>query len=271
MAHDVVLKSLERDSGEMYLPPEASWILMSTILLAIRTPEGIVLASDGRKCGTDGEILSEDVQKIFPIERSKRACLAYGLAGTTKLGSGSELVFDFVAETALETARLSADGQTQWWQYLSVLTDRLCRSLNAKRKRPLNQKEETYLLVAGLYGKHVKSAHIVFRHDIDSTEAEPVTHQPGYNPKFGSRTVLELIDKDNSYFSKYAEPKRETIRTIRLAIDRALADVHAHCDPEALNVEENTCRGIGGRIQIATITFTDGFKWVPEYEPAGRQ
>jgi hypothetical protein len=259
---------MEHDSGEMYGPPEASRILMSTILLAIRTPEGVVLASDGRKCGNEpGVILSEDVQKIFPVQQFTSGCLAYGLAGTIKLGNSSDIAFDFGVETALETERLAIENPANWWDFIKELTDGLEKAIKAKR-RALNQAEVSYVLIGGVYGRHVKSAHIVFSHGVDSTEVEPVLHQPGQNPKFGSLEIFNLIDRQNSYFSKYSEPRRENVRTVPQAVDRALADIQAHCDPEALKADEKTCKTIGGRIQIATITFSGGFKWVSGYEPA---
>ncbi len=271
MIRDLVLRSLEHDSGEMYFPPEASRISMSTILLAIRNPEGVVLASDGRKCGNEpGVILSEDVQKIFPVQQFKNGCLAYGLAGTIKLGNDSDIAFDFGVETALETERLAMENPASWWSFIKELTDSLEQAIKAKR-RALNQAEVSYVLIGGVYGKHVKSAHIVFRHGVDSTEVEPVLHQPGQNPKFGSEEIFNLIDRQDSYFSKYAEPKRESVRTIEQATERALADIRAHYDPEALKVDKKTCDGIGGRIQIAAITFRDGFKWIPGYEAAQQQ
>ena len=92
-------------------------------------------------------------------------------------------------------------------------------------------------------------------------------HQPGY-AKFGSPKVFDLIERGDSHFSRYSQPKRENVHTLATALERVLNDMAAHYDPEALKVDEDTCLGIGGRKQIATLTFLDGFRWVPGFEPA---
>jgi hypothetical protein len=44
-------------------------------------------------------------------------------------------------------------------------------------------------------------------------------------------------------------------------------DILAHYNPEALAIDEPSCRGVGGRVQIGTVTFGEGFRWVPGFEP----
>lgn len=75
---------------------------MSTAIARIYTPEGFVVAADGRAYDPDNRmVISDSVQKIFPIEQSRRR-LAYALAGTAGLTrkNSPEVVFDFVSETA---------------------------------------------------------------------------------------------------------------------------------------------------------------------------
>ena len=261
------MMALDQDEGEFWFPPGAFEFTMSTALLAIHTSRGVVMASDGRKLSSrPGEVLRDDVQKIFPIQPSDKACLAFGLAGTVRLGHGSDISVDFEAETQRETSRLNGDLPKDWWRYLTELKDSLTDAVNARR-RPLKEPAATNILIAGRYGKHLKSAHLVFSHGISETEADIFTHPPGQNAKFCSNAILRLIDEPDSHFAKYAEPKGAAVRTIQEAVARALADIRAHYDEEAIKVDAEHCAAIGGRIQIATIDFADGFKWVPGYEP----
>ena len=109
--------------------------------------------------------------------------------------------------------------------------------------------------------------HVIFRHAANSTEATPYLHPPGFNHPFGSGKVLELVDSGDRRFRQYSEPPRNRIVTLAQAIERTRNDVRAQCDPEAMTVDELTCRGIGGRIQMATITTSHGFRWVTGFEP----
>ena len=59
------------------------------------------------------------------------------------------------------------------------------------------------------------------------------------------------------------------LETLQQGIDRVHKDILLHYDPEARELDEKACSHIGGRVQIATVTFAEGFKWVPGFEPAG--
>ena len=261
--------------GELWIPP-SYYVQMSTIILTFRTSEGFVIASDGRKSGPeDGHILSDVAQKIFPL-KDRGIHLAYALAGTLHLGevlagqAGDRVIFDFSVETATATNVLASSKPSSWWNFVSDLTKSISRSLDRARSGStysLDKESETIVFVGGFYGKHLKSAHIKFRHGLRTSEAEPFLHPPGFNAPHGSGKIFELIDNGDPRFAKYRNPRRDSVVTLSAAIERALNDIHAHCDPEALQIDKETCQGIGGRIQIATITPADGFKWVPGFEP----
>jgi hypothetical protein len=241
---------------------------MSTISI-FNTAEGFALASDGRSSDTDGRTLTEDAQKIFPIG-GLGTHLAYARAGTIRIGDATDRVlFDFDIATANVSRDCVPSGN--WFEYLNAMATSLTNQLNDVRSTSvcsLNEPLETWLFVCGFYGRNWKCAHVIFRHAANSTEATPYLHPPGFNHPFGSGKVLELVDSGDRRFRQYSEPPRNRIVTLAQAIERTRNDVRAQCDPEAMTVDELTCRGIGGRIQMATITTSHGFRWVTGFEPA---
>lgn len=244
---------------------------MPTAIVWIHTAEGVVIASDGRNAHPEtGQVQNDETQKIFPIGQLDGR-LAYALAGSIRFGSEDGVVLDL--EIEMRNALTRMHHQTKnWFNYVSNLTselDRLIAQAKASSSRLLRKPTETWIFVVGLFGKHSKSAHIVFQHGNESTESEQYLHPPGFNAPFGSKRIFELVDLGEGHFSKYTIPKRDAVRALSDAIERAKNDILAHCDPEALNVDNETCRGIGGRVQIATITRSAGFAWVPGFEPTG--
>lgn len=244
---------------------------MSTVIVHFHTPEGFVIASDGRNTSPEGRVLSDEAQKIFPVN-GPTVCLAFGLAGTIRIGTSSDqVIFDFEKEALAISGRLAQNAPKTWWDFVSALARQLNDALNAARRlsgNTLSTPTDTTIFIGGVYGKHLKSAHAVFRHQIAASEAEPYLHPPGFHGPFGSKAVFDLIESKDSRFAQYSEPERRNVSTLAGAVQRSINDVMAHCDPEALLVDEDKCRGIGGRIQIAQITFRDGFRWLPGYEPA---
>jgi hypothetical protein len=59
------------------------------------------------------------------------------------------------------------------------------------------------------------------------------------------------------------------LETLQQGIDRVHRDILLHYDPEARKIDEKACSHIGGRVQIATVTLSNGFKWVPGFGPTG--
>ncbi|MGI8962200.1 MAG: hypothetical protein ACR2IV_21065 [Bryobacteraceae bacterium] len=55
--------------------------------------------------------------------------------------------------------------------------------------------------------------------------------------------------------------------TLEDAIEAARNYIEACSDPIVRELDIENCQGIGGRMHIATITPTGGFKWAPGYEP----
>jgi hypothetical protein len=244
---------------------------MSTVITWLPTPEGFVIASDGRRSSSENdEILSDDVQKLFPVEQSN-VRLAYGLAGTIQMGpTADNVLFDFAIETARAVERL-ATSKRNWWQYITALMSELARTLNLLRtsRDTLAKPTNTWIFIGGFCGRHLKSGYISFEHGASVTEGKTFNNPAGFiPPPFGSPKVFDLIDAEDDRFLRYAKPRRNSVVTLSSAIERARNDVLAHYDREALKVDPDTCRTIGGRVQIATVTYSEGFRWVPGFESA---
>ncbi len=199
--------------------------------------------------------------------------LAYALAATIRIGHDSgSVVFDFPAETARAVNRLATRTWNDWTLYMRALMRSLSQALDSARESSGCTPDiptETFIFVGGFYEKRQNSGHILFRHGTTSSEAELSLHPSGFNsPPFGSPAIIDLIDKQDPQFLKYSQPRRDAVFTLSEGIDRAEKDIRAHCDPVALKVDPDRCGGIGGRIQIATVTRSQGFKWVAGFEPA---
>jgi hypothetical protein len=258
--------------GQLYLPRDY-YIPMSTVITWSKTAEGFVIGSDGRNTDAEtGRIISDDAQKIFSVEQSS-VRLAYALAATARIGQGPGLViFDFGIETALAFQRLAVRKWSDWPQYARALMNSIHHALDKARTASglsLATTTETYVFIGGLHRGRQVAGHIHFFHGIMSSEADLALYPSEFNgPPFGSRIVFNLIDGDDPRFLQYSRPKRNAVFSLFDGIERAEKDIRAHYDPEALNVDPGVCKGVGGRVQIATVTLSQGFKWVSGFEPA---
>jgi hypothetical protein len=246
--------------------PRRSPVEMSTVISFLSTPEGFVIASDGRASNADlRQKTGDDHQKIFNVDNGD-VRIAYGLAETIKIGDGQNVIFDFVTATATMATRVAEERPRNWWQFVVALTERLTEAVNHARVDSactLSEEKATHIFLGGFYGKHGKSAHINFVHGVSVTEGEPYVHQSGFvAPPFGSRVVLGLLESGDSRFLQYATPPRSSAMTLPAAIQRVMNEVLAHYDPKAVEVDEKLAWTVGGRVQIATVTFSDGFRWV---------
>ena len=257
--------------GAVWFPRQPP-VEMSTVISFISTFEGFVIASDGRASNAESrQKTGDDHQKIFGVEKGDIR-IAYGLAETVEIGDGSNIILDFVAETATIAAQLAEERPKNWWEFVGALTKRLTDAVNQARADStctFSEQKATHRFLGGFYGKHGKSAHINFVHGVLATEGELFIHQCGPGgfvpPPYGSLAVLHLLEGGDARFLQYATPSRPNARTLQAAIQRVMNDVLVHYDPKAIEVDEKLGWTVGGRVQIATVTFSDGFRWVPGF------
>src|SRR6266568_644651 len=89
------------DVGEGRFVGNRIRVPMSTAIVRTYTPDGFVIAADGRaRRAEDGKVETEKIQKIFPIGGSSSRFLAYSISGAATIASrdATEVAFNFVAE-----------------------------------------------------------------------------------------------------------------------------------------------------------------------------
>jgi hypothetical protein len=266
------LKSLvwSYDYGKPWIQP-GNCVPMSTAIARIYTPDGFVVAADGRAYNSDKQkVVSDSVQKIFCINQPSRVLMAYTLAGNVGLArEDSEVIFDFVTETAKAVETLSPRIPKTVWHYAKTLSDALLQPLALARKalkRETEGEPETWIFLDGYYDGRPKRAHIKFdNQQVPEVGTEPELYS-GQVLGYGSQEIFRLMASDDPRLEAYRTPPR-SYDSIRLpeAVEIAKQNVRAHGDPEALKIDPK-CAAMGGRTLIATITY-DGFKWVPGCEP----
>jgi hypothetical protein len=243
---------------------------MSTVVSSVPTAEGFVIGSDGRNSRSDPrEVISDDAQKIFSIDR-RGMKLAYGLSGTIRIGDhASNVTVNLEAEILRAIEKIGR--RTNWPSYLNALATALEQSINKARlasKQTLAAPLSTTISIGGFFEKSQELGHIRFEHGIQHTEADPQSYPPGFCfPGVGSLKVFELLDSGDSRFAQYIDPPRFGLKTLQAGIKRVRNDILAHYDAEAHKLDEENCWAIGGRVQIATVTRSDGLRWVPGFEP----
>lgn len=258
---------MDRELG-IWLSPHY-YIPMSTVISSVPTAEGFVIGSDGRKTGPNPqEKLSDDTQKIFSLDR-RGMKLAYGLFGTITLGESRDNIL-WNIESEFVRAVEQIGSRSRWSNYLEALTTALYNSLNAARtatKLTLPNETGTTICIGGYFGKSQQHGHIRFEHGIHQSQAESHNDPPGFSFPWGNQSVLDLLNGGDTRFAKYSQPKRIGLLNLSDGIERVRNDILAHYDAEAFKLDETIRWNIGGRVQIATITLSDGFQWVKGHEP----
>jgi|ERR1017187_150748 hypothetical protein len=255
------------DCAELWISPNYC-IQMPTVISSVPTAEGFVIGSDGRSRGPDSEVISDEVQKIFPINKPGIR-LAYGIFGTAKFGTETNnILFDFETEIPLAIERMGK--LRNWWEFLSSLAKSLTESLDTQRAEygnELDPERGTTITMGGFYGRFQKLGHITFNYKEQHTEGEPHNYPPAFSFPWGSIKLFDLLNEGDQRLAKFAQPSRVGLNTLRDGIERVRKDILMHYDPEARKLDEAVCLGIGGLVQIATVTFADGFRWVSGFEP----
>src|SRR5450755_3636575 len=98
---------------------------MPTSIVQVYTPEGFVVAADGREYDiTSGKTLSDNIRKIFTVNENGRALL-YSVSGTNKLtplaGVKDELDLLRLLHDSIST--LSDSRRKSLWHYAEALVD----------------------------------------------------------------------------------------------------------------------------------------------------
>lgn len=250
---------------------------MSTAIARIYTPEGFVVAADGRKIQSDtGAVISDSTQKIFGVEQHGRR-FAYAFAGAVQLTGvdGETILFDFLSAVPEALEQLTTERHKSLWHYADSLGEILSDSLERAKEvgdglDPSTEGSETHIFLDGYYEGHPKRVSLRCSHHVhEQSKLEPSSNElyPGQPIGYGSEIVLKLLaDRDPRFAAYCISPKDPHNVTLPEAISIAENQVRAHFEPEAIRLDGKTCSTTGGNIHIATVTFAKGFRWVPGFE-----
>jgi len=275
-------------SASVYHLSRGYWVTKSmTAIVRTLTPGGFVLAADGRKSGAiDGAVLSDSVQKIFPI-KTFAGSFAYSIAGTIELPTDNNLE---VALNLAEEIRKSADSlEKRKTRNLAGYAVRLCRPVyqalkNARESGRISlypsyetnvstERGDTIIRISldGFRDGYPSSVVIRIFHENGVLGEPEIFTEPnhlGLHRASGRPEIGRLLwETDDPRLAAYRGPRifAEDM-TLQDAIDRSQSYIRAHADPAAHTIDPE-CRRTGGHIHVATITPPDGFKWIVEPIP----
>ena len=256
---------------------------MSTAIVRIHTPEGFVIAADGREMILKDCVLArktDEAQKIFPIARKDLTC-AYSFAGNCVFGQSDDdptkAAFDFDLEAQHAIGLLSIYTPSTLYDYAK----RLCLEMNmrlsqeigklpsdrADAEHPAEKDTVARMLFDGYCNGIPQRVNVRFwlsNGSLEEPEISPgdiLTSEPYV---YGSSEIHHLLfNTQDERFSSYRRPAlRAQDITMAEAVQIANSYIGACSDPIALEIDAKTCRAIGGHIHIAKVTKEQGFEWI---------
>jgi hypothetical protein len=255
---------------------------MPTAIIAFHTQTGFVIAADGRGCSPDLSIKSDTAQKIFPL-KSDVYDLAFAVMGR------AEIVAQNMGEEKLnlidEIHRLVALQNPLHSKGLAGFMTRICRSINQTLARmkergtisayPGDPAEPdlpgltlSTIFVCGYFRGYPELLEVRLYHT-NQALCDPHIKNPDEVIR-GSRIVGKLIESEDPRFAKYYAPLSADPTALEV-IEYSKKYIEAHADPAAIEIDPTVCSAIGGHIHIATITRSDGFRWVQGFQPVSDQ
>lgn len=259
---------------------------MPTAIARMYSKEGFAVAADGRGSRADGRGSNiENAQKIFPINDAEKS-LAYTFAGMVQFFSEDnpdKSVFDFVTETekAVRSVGIgTASSAVEFVQQLCVPLEAKLRSVvtaNGGAAFPTNEPiaerpgvyQIAHIFFDGYFQGIPRQMLATFLHQnqcLLKTETSWNTPVPNVLSGYGSKIVFDLVGgREDGWAASYrTQPREPQALSLKEAETSVRNYVAACCDSRAMEVDPEHCWAIGGHIHIATITKSDGFKWVQE-------
>lgn len=266
---------------------------MATGIIAASTPAGFFLAADGLSYGDDNgvfTIISKQQQKIFEIT-DERARFAFAVTGTAAFTADDDnkIIFNFN-----EVIHRAADALKPFkFQDATYYCDRLARTVNRMLREsvlaakasgqkvtlPDNPDPDgqgrsmiALLFICGFYLQTSCYVALEFFHRGGKLE-KPIAVLRVNLHRFiasGSGVVSNRLyssnDAEFSQFRRHSVAHPLTLSFEQLA--EVAKDYVAACQsPQGLAVDPVFCPRIAGHVHAASVTLTDGFRWVPGFEP----
>jgi hypothetical protein len=240
---------------------------MSTAIARIYTPDGFVIAADGRKLnGQTGEVANDEVQKIFPLHY-QAGDMSCAIAGVAQFARDYGL-FDFGAEAGRAALAIAKRQARNHYEYSELLAREICRSLEVFSPASLCSGTEraTRLFLDGYFdGRPVRSKiELTYRTNGADVQVSPEELVPGEVKVYGSKLIWAMLfgSLAHNRLPLYRQACQMAKPTAMAQATRvALNVIRAHCCPEAMSIDPEMCAAVGGHIHIATVTQSDGFKW----------
>jgi hypothetical protein len=258
-----------------------------TAIIRTFTPDGFVIAADGRQTGSeDGSVLSDVMQKIFSVE-SPVGVFAYSICGVAEIPTDDN---QQVALNLDEQARLSADSlrdrkaknlvgyavrlSRPIWKALDDVHRNGLVSSYPTDRQAFGERGSTICRIGldGYEGKYPAAVTIRFFHD-NGRLCQPEISRVQLSGLVGAHRAFvpsEMIGRLLWNYEFQNDPRLAAYRgpfkyaediALQDAIDRSKAYILACSDPEGIATDE-LCRFVGGHIHVATITQTAGFRWI---------
>ena len=271
------------DGGEASWESNGGLICMSTAIARFYTPEGFVIAADGRKRDAETHsIVNDNTQKIFGLSGMQ---IGYALMGIIELSpeGSKEISFDFCNEIAKSAQDLTGRKSKNLFGYATRLSKPINRRLADARRsgmispypvQPSKIAERGHTIVRlyldGYYQGIPSRVNVRFFHENQKlSEPEIMFHSLNLNGllTLGPAIVLGLFNNNDERFARYHRYRKNWDGTLSGAVEECKNYILAFSSPEALEADQEGSSGVGGHTHVATITLASGFKWAPGLEP----
>jgi len=244
-------------------PISHPWLAeMPTSIVQIYTPEGFVVAADGREYDiTSGETLADNIRKIFPVSGKGRALL-YSISGTNKLTSLGGVKDDLNLLCLLHdsVSKRSDSRCKSLWHYAEALIDAIDLPEHEVDDEP------TVIYLDGYYDRRSKRGTIKLFHNGEKSPQISVDDPTqGKIEGCGSNVVLNALRDNLEITAKYRTPSWRLQRseiTLVTALDLARSYIGAQCDDEVRQLDPKWFKSIGGVGHLCVLRASGEFEWM---------
>jgi hypothetical protein len=254
-------------------------VAMPTAILRAYATDGFVLAADGLEVDeTNKEEKKKDLQKIFSVGKMA----AYCMTGITLRGDRREvdrktISFNFCSQFAEQIRSANVSGFPSLYEYLRHIGTAVNERLIAECRQHeyIHLPDREHIVSVFMDGYHNGKPERVCASFDRKGDVPTVTFEDeGANVgswRYGSPKIAALVDGDSPFRKQYAfdlpAKSKQKSEDLNSFIRQAWTYIKACSGEEAKRrIDPENCLAVGGRIHIATITKSEGFKLVKGFE-----